>query len=243
MQQRIDSQHDLILTMAMKDLKVLDRIPIELDTTEVLQTLESRTRKISEELIPLMGEAQSILEPKAVYSVLPVVELCDDQVRLSDGRALRSIVLADMLDAGQEIVPYVITVGPRLEERAHADKNLLRTYLLEKIADHALGKACEYLKSYTAKKLGHIISEFSPGSGTGELFAIEQQQVLFNILEPTKNVGVQLTSSYMMVPRKSVSGIFAATREEYVSCAHCPRQCGSRKRPYKGKYQRSRIVK
>jgi len=222
---------------------VIDRIPIELDTEEILQTIESRTRRTSDELVPLIEEARSIIEPAAVYSFLPVVDLKDEEVRLGNGHTLKSIVLSDMLEAGQEIVPYVITVGPRLEERAHADKNLLRTYLLEKIADHALEKAGEYLKAYTGKRLGSIISAFNPGSGTGELFTIEQQQVLFNILEPMENVGVHLTPSYMMVPRKSVSGIFAATREEYVSCAHCPRQCESRKRPYEGEYKRSRIVK
>lgn len=229
--------------MAMKHLTVIDRIPIELNTAEIFQTIESRTRRMSDELVPLVEEARSIIKPTAVYSVLPVIELHDEQVHLDNGHTLRSIVLSDLLEAGQEVVPYVITVGPTLEERAHAEKNLLRTYLLEKIADHALEKAGDYLKSYTGKRLGPIISTFNPGSGTGELFTIEQQQVLFNILEPFKNVGVHLTSSCMMVPRKSVSGIFAATREEYVSCAHCPRQCESRKRPYKGNYRRSRIVR
>jgi hypothetical protein len=225
-------------------LKVIDPVPIELDTVEFLQNLKGRTRTMSGELVPLMEEARSILEPKAVYSFVRVVDLINDQVRLDNGHALRSIVLGDMLQLGQEIVPHVITVGPKLEERVHEVKNLLHAYLLEKIADHALEKASDYLRSYTGRshRLGPIISAFSPGSGTGELFTIEQQEVLFSMLEPAKNVGVHLSPSYMMVPRKSMSGVFAATREEYVSCAHCPRQCESRRRPYKGSYHHSRIT-
>ena len=219
---------------------VIDPIPIVLDAAEFLQSLKGRIPRMSEELVPLIREAGSILEPKAVYSFVRVVALSDDQIRLENGHALKSIVLGDTLEAGQEIVPHVITVGPRLEERASESKNMLRAYLLEKIADHALEKATDYLRSYTGQRLGQIISNFSPGSGTGELFAIEQQDAVFNILEPFKNVGVHLTPSFLMVPRKSVSGVFAATKEEYVACAHCQRQCESRRRPYKGSYQRLR---
>ncbi len=223
-------------------LKVIDPVPIELDTVEFLQTLKGRTRTMNSELVPIMEEAQLILEPKAVYSYVRVVDLNDDKVRLDNGHALSSIILADMLQIGQEIVPYVITVGPKLEERAREGKNLLHAYLLEKIADQALEKACDYLRSHAGGRLGPIISAFSPGSGTGELFTIEQQEVIFSMLEPAKNVGVQLSSSYMMVPRKSVSGIFAATQEEYVSCAYCPRKCESRRRPYQGNYPHSKIT-
>jgi len=195
---------------------------------------------MNDELSPLMEEARSLIEPMAVYSFLPVTNIDDDEVRLDDDFSLMSIVLSDMLEPGQEVVPFVITVGPRLEERAHADKNLLRSYLLEKVADHALGKAEDHLKSHTGRRLGPVISAFNPGSGTGELFTIDQQEVLFKLLDPAKNLGVQLSSSFMMIPRKSISGIFAATREEYVSCAHCPKECESRKTPYRGKYQRAK---
>jgi hypothetical protein len=194
------------------------------------------------ELGPLMEEARSILEPKAVYSFVRVVDLNYDQVHLDNGHSLRSVVLGDILQVGQGIVPYVITIGPKLEERARERKNLLHAYLLEKIADHALEKAADYLRSHTGESLGPIVSTFSPGSGTGELFSIEQQEVIFSILEPAKSVGVRLSSSCMMLPRKSVSGVFAATQEDYVSCAYCPRKCESRRRPYKGNYKHSRIT-
>jgi len=224
----------------MLRLVLTESIPVSLDAGEILQGLQSRTHRMNDELSPLMEEARSLIEPRAVYSFLPVTNIRDEQVRLEGNYSLKSVVLSDMLELCQEIAPYVITVGPRLEERAHADKNLLRSYLLEKIADHALGKAEVYLKSHTGKRLGAIISAFSPGSGTGELFGIDQQEVLFRVLDPAKNVGVHLSSSFMMIPRKSVSGIFAATRKEYISCAHCPKDCESRKTPYVGKYQRSK---
>ena len=220
-------------------MNVIDPIPVELDPIELLHTLKGRTQVMSIEILPLLEEARSIMEPKAVYSFTRVAEIKDDQVRLENGHALRSIVLADMLQTGQEIVPYVITIGARLEGVAREQRNLLHAYLLEKIADRALEKAGEYLRSHAGGRLGPIISTFSPGSGTGELFAIDQQETLFSLLEPYRNVGVHLSSSHMMIPRKSVSGVIAATREEYVACAYCPRRCESRRKPYQGTYQPS----
>jgi len=80
--------------------------------------------------------------------------------------------------------------------------------------------------------LGANVSCFSPGSGTGRLFGIEQQRVLFEILDPKKNIKVELAPSFLMVPRKSVSGIYAVTRQEYFACQYCPRErCQNRKNP------------
>ena len=64
------------------------------------------------------------------------------------------------------------------------------------------------------------------------LFGIEQQKPPFQILDPaTASVGVHLSPSLMMVTRKSVSGVLAATPQEYIARAHCPRQSESRSTP------------
>jgi hypothetical protein len=40
-----------------------------------------------------------------------------------------------------------------------------------------------------------------------------------------------------MVPRKSVSGILAATPKEYDACQYCPRErCMNRRKPFSGEY-------
>jgi len=87
------------------------------------------------------------------------------------------------------------------------------------------------------ESLGDKVSDFGPGEGTGELFGIEQQTVLFRILQPLKSIGVQLTPSYLMIPKKSESGVFAVTDEEYVACQYCPKKCEYRETAFRGKYQ------
>jgi len=213
-------------------------VPVELDAVELLQTMKGVTRRLREELLPLLDQARSKIEPKAVYSIVRVKCLGSDQILLENGYVLRGVVLADMLQTGQDIIPHVITVGSELESMASEEPNLLRAWLFEKVADYALEKSRQYVRVQTTKRLGEVVSVFSPGSGTGELFGLDQQQTLFKVLDPPSNIGVRLTSSCMMVPRKSVSGVFAATREEYVACEYCPRECETRTRPFQGVYQR-----
>ena len=68
--------------------------------------------------------------------------------------------------------------------------------------------------------------------GPGQLdWPIEQQRELFSLLGHVKDsIGVALTESSMMVPRKSISGIIFPTEETFVTCQLCQRnKCPSRK--------------
>jgi hypothetical protein len=147
-----------------------------------------------------------------------------------------------MLHLDQEVIPYVVTIGPKLENEISQEKNLLHSFLMDSIGNYAVRKACAYLKSFAVKRLGSgqgSVSGFSPGTGGGELFGIEEQKSLFRMLDPAVAlIGVCLTSSLMMIPQKSESGVFATTRQEYVACAYCPRaRCDSRSAPYVGEYK------
>ena len=221
-------------------MEVIDPVPLELDAAELAGNL--KPQRLSEEIVTLFERARPLIEPKAVYTTIHVSRFEDDLVYLENGHVLRGIILGDMLGSGQEIIPYVVTIGPKLESEISQEKNLLHSFLLDKIGNYALQKACACLKSLAAERFGNgrgSVSEFSPGTGTGELFGIEQQKSLFRILDPaTASIGVHLTPSLMMVPRKSESGVLAATRQEYIACAHCSRQCESRSAPFVGNYQR-----
>lgn len=219
-------------------MKVIDPVPIELDAGEFLRFPGIRTLK-GQDICQLIEKSRQLIEPKAVFEYVNVTVVDGHEVRLKTGHILRSIVLADMLERGQGVAPYVVTIGPRLERRAseEAKGSILRSWMLDKVGDYALEKASAHLKSRVEEALGGSVSVFSPGSGTGKLFGIDQQKVLFQILSPSESIGVSLTPGCMMVPRKSLSGVLAVTRREYIACQYCPRErCDNRKKPFSGEY-------
>jgi hypothetical protein len=223
-------------------VEVIDSIPLKLDAVELAANIKPET--LAGKLEKLLQRAHPLIEAKAAYATTRVSKFEDDLVYLENGHALRGVVLADMLQSDQEVFPYVVTIGPKLEAEIGNEKNLLGSFLLDEIGNYALHKASVYLRSFAAEALGNgpgVISEFSPGTGTGDLFGLDQQKPLFEMLSPsTSSIGVHLSPSLMMVPRKSESGVFALTHEEYVACAYCSKRCESRSTPFVGGYRRSK---
>ena len=230
----------LVLARAKERLltRVIDPVPLDLDAGDLLRA--AGAGMLREGVVAaLMERCLRLIEPKAVFALVKVTGVEGDEVRLEGGRTLRSMVLADMLECGQVIAPYVVTIGPKLESLGpeEARGNGLRRWILEKVGDYALERASAHLRNRMEDALGGPLSSFSPGGGTSTLFGIEQQETLFHILNPSESVGVRLTPGYVMVPRKSVSGVLAATRREEVVCQYCPSErCGSRNKPFSGLY-------
>jgi hypothetical protein len=225
-------------------MQVVDHIPIKYDEEELLRELKVETLKgKKEEIISLIEESHGLIEPKAVYTHLEVVKIAGKSVCLDSGDVLEGVILADMLKCGQKVAPYVVTLGPKLEDHSSklARDNVFLSFILSKIGDYALEIARGNIKLLVEESLGDKVSDFGPGEGTGELFGIEQQTVLFRILQPFESIGVRLTPNCLMIPKKSESGVFAVTDEEYVACQYCPKKCEYRTSAFRGKYQPRRI--
>jgi len=220
-------------------MKVVDSIPVEIDPKELSRSPEFRRLKGREtEIASLVEKSRGLIKPKAVFTLLEVEDINEDCVQLEGGHALRSLVLSDVLKRGQAVAPYVITIGPELEGEASSmsDRDVFGAWALGRIGDHALGKASFHVKSLIAHELGNGLSSFAPGTGTGKLFGLEQQAVLFQILDPTNSIAVTLTPGYLMIPIKSISGVFTTTMREYDACQYCPRECENRRKPFGGEY-------
>ena len=78
------------------------------------------------------------------------------------------------------------------------------------------------------------LSNMSPGSL--EDWPIAEQTKLFSIFGDTESlVGVRLTESLLMVPRKSISGILFPSEEGFIACRLCERErCPGRRAPFSG---------
>jgi hypothetical protein len=86
----------------------------------------------------------------------------------------------------------------------------------------------------------HIAAAYAPGDmsamNPGSLadWPIEQQRVLFDLFGAgAQQIGVRLSDSLLMVPTKTVSGMYFPTTEHFESCQLCPREhCPGRRAPF-----------
>ncbi len=180
----------------------------------------------------ILAEARPLIKPPAYFRDEFVESRSPDGVVLG-GRPFRSRLLRSHLDKIERVFPYLITIGAELEAAAAAKDDLLDQYALETAADLALAAAGARLEARLRRVFGTgPLSAMNPGSL--EDWPIEEQKPLFYLLgDGPSRLGVRLTDSLLMTPRKSVSGILFASQEAFTSCALCPRpRCQGRRDAY-----------
>ncbi len=213
-------------------MKILEDIRIDLDSKKIGEKLLVQKTGNWGQFRELFEAAQTLITPKATYDVKYIGEKLEDAVVI-DGICFKSRVLRKNLEMVGRVFPYVVTIGPGLEEKADASQDLLEKYYLDTIGNIALIKARKYLEDELRARFAmEGLSLMSPGSL--EDWPIEEQRSLFSLLEGVEGaIGVKLNDSLLMIPRKSVSGIYFPTKTSFYNCQLCPRKhCEGRKAPY-----------
>ena len=215
-------------------MELLDNIPVSLELEKVLEGLHLRkvSKYVEGTMQDLIETVRPIAKPKAIYEVSYVDNKNEDSLYIG-GVKFTSHVVRVNLDKVERVFPYVATCGKELDEIAIPPDDFMKCYYLDAIKEVVLGSAHSYLKNYLTSNyaLGQI-SHMSPGSLAD--WPITQQEELFSIFGNVEDlIGVKLTESFLMVPLKSVSGIYFPTQIEFVSCQLCPREvCSGRRAPY-----------
>jgi len=210
-------------------METLGPIPVNLG----LDVVQAKLRAPRPEAIEtLLSEALSLAEAKASFAVAYIEEKGTDEVVI-DARRFRSRVLRKNLDTVGRVFPAVVTIGSRLEQKADRSEDLLEKYYLDMIGNLILAEARAYVSCHLCRRFAiDTLSWMSPGSL--EDWPLEEQRPLFALLNGVEAaIGVQLTESLLMLPRKSVSGIFFPSETTFFSCRLCPRpRCEGRKARY-----------
>ena len=213
-------------------MEILDNIRVDLNSEKIGAEFLVQKRGNRDQFQRLFEAAKTLITPRAVYGVRYIGEKLEDAVVI-DGISLRSRVLRKNLEMAGRVFPYVVTIGAGLEEKADASHVLLEKYYLYTIGNIALIKARKHLEDeLRAGFATEGLSFMSPGSL--EDWPIEEQRPLFSFLEGVESaIGVKLNQSLLMIPRKSVSGIYFPTKTTFYNCQLCPRKdCEGRKAAY-----------
>ncbi len=134
-------------------------------------------------------------------------------VLLDNGTVFRSKVLARYVGESKELFLFGATLGSRVD-------SALRRMALISVAEAGAGQAvaAALIETYCddcCAKLQKQLPErkqlkwrFSPGYGD---WSLEEQRILFPVLDCAHTIGLTLTDSCMMAPVKSVTAVMAIT--------------------------------
>ena len=147
-------------------------------------------------------------------------------VKLDNGTVFHSKALARYVGNAKELFLFGATLGSRVDIA-------LRRMALTSVAEAGAGQAvaaalietyCDDCCAELQKQLPEgkqLKWRFSPGYGD---WPLEEQKILFPVLDCAHTIGLTLTESCMMAPVKSVTAVMAITEtaaQANNKCLHC----------------------
>ena len=200
-----------VLTSLNHD-KILRALQIT-DREQMTETLDAQIRRC--EAVVLRCAV-----PRSVIRILTVREFAP----LFQGNDI-----ARLLDGCGEVVLMALTIGTEVERRLMREEvtNMSNAYLLDVCASQAVEEAADDLEQKLREKIlgdgKYLTNRFSPGYGD---YPIALQRMVLEYLNAGRAIGLTLTSSGLMVPRKSITAVMGISEEPkpdvYGTCSNCP---------------------
>ena len=185
----------------------------------------------------LLWKLNMLMTPQLHYQPSKIDSIDSPEVVIEGGRVFRSFKLSKVLADCEEIICFVATIGGGAEKeiaRLSHRNRLSDAYVLDSLGSVAVEKVVERFHQnmtirYESKGKG-LTLRFSPGYCD---WPVTEQKNLFKLFNPDV-IDVELLDSYLMAPRKSISGVFGiyhdSRKRPYNPCVDCQREhCTARR--------------
>ena len=197
-----------------------------LNMNEILKYLGFRGQELTEEIAAQIrrctDEVLAAATPRLTYRHAP----------LEDGAVLGVTFAGNdiprMLEPCEEVVLFGATLGPGVERlmMRYEVVNAADSVIMDACASTAIENICNNFESDMRRAVEaegrYLTDRFSPGYGD---LPIAEQPKFFALLDMTRRIGVSLTPTTIMVPRKSVTAIMGIARTPQPhrppDCEHC----------------------
>lgn len=153
-----------------------------------------------DKLIETMDEAEknliSVVLPKAIYRVIEI-----DDINLK-GKSIEK-----HLNNCHSIILMAVTLGAGVDMllRRIQVTDMAMAVILDTGASTLVEQYCDaFEKIIEAEIKGYTTSRFSPGYGD---YPVTEQSYIIKLLDASKRIGLNVTSSNLMIPKKSVTAI------------------------------------
>jgi hypothetical protein len=174
-----------------------------------------------------LRDAAPLLAPRVTYQRILVRSLRHERLLLAEGRVLEGPLIAQHLRGASEVVGAVCTVGEWIDEAVSAafEGDPVFALALDGLGSGAVealatAAAARFESEAAAEGLEATIP-LSPGMVGWPVDKGQPQ--LMDLLDPTE-AGIRLSSSGMMIPRKSISFVLGIGREVRAlgrTCDYC----------------------
>ena len=209
-----------------------------INTNEVLLYLGYRGGEVTPELEAQIENAAALMmktaRPKLTYRIFP---LDSDRMVGTDFTPEGQDIRQHLSDC-ESAVLMAVTLGPDVETLLMRTevKDMAQALILDSCASTAVENVCDNFegdlrRQYETQGL-YLTDRFSPGYGD---MPISQQRQFCELLDTRRRIGLAVSASGIMIPRKSVTAILGVSDKPRTfrssGCAACSmfRSCAIRK--------------
>lgn len=169
----------------------------------------------------------SLLHPRVFYEIYKAKGVQHERLLLNDGLQIESKLVVQHLAGSEKVVVILATIGDELEQQISKiwDDNMVYALALDGAGSAAVealaNAACQYFENQAVEEGLQASIPLSPGMVDWSV--AEGQPQIFKLLDKSAEA-VQLTSSCIMVPKKSLTmlmGIGAGLKSSGRTCDYC----------------------
>ncbi len=219
------------------------------DTKKILKLLGAETPRssshyVNKKIDSFARTSDRLIKPRLTYRVASFTTAGTCLV-FENGSTVSSARLSRIMRGCTEAVCFAATVGRGVEERIrHCNRRgkYAEASILDAIGSVAAEETAEQfftdMRRMAARRNQAVTIRFSPGYCD---WPVTDQKDLLGLLD-IESVGMSLTESCLMQPRKSVSGIFGIMKPGsldtnpalYIPCTDCGKKgCSARRAAYR----------
>ncbi len=193
--------------------------------------------RLNPQLEKLLLEKRAIcisnIQPKAIYLNYEIEKIIGERVYFKSGNIFTGPNISKILAGSKYSTIFITTLGSmtdKIIKDVSDSGDMLATIIMDAITTELLGilgnNLGEIIKKEGIREKGWgSTCTYSPGQYK---WTIEEQKEIFSMIDGNK-IGVELNKSCLMVPFKSISGIYGfgpvdSIDKTRVACDLCPRE-------------------
>lgn len=197
-------------------MNILEDINPEITKEQVCRLLgygkgKRLSRQISSRINKYIERAYSLIKPQITYKEKKIKKIEKGSVMLEENLVLNSSRLSKSLKKCDRATVFLATIGKEIDYKINTlmkQKSITDAYIFDAIGSIAVEETVDVFQKrfdvITRTRKESTTLRFSPGYCD---WPVQEQKKIFQIIDNTL-IDVQLSSSCLMIPRKSISGIF-----------------------------------
>lgn len=206
---------------------------ISIDREEVLRYLEYKGQDIDNNLVEIIEECRNIakdrINPRYTFRIYSIKQKYKGIIELEGTNLiLESNDLYEILKDCNECILMAATLGINIEKdiKKYSCTELTKGIIIDSCATTAIEEVCDRVQNEIENNIlkngQYLTFRYSPGYGD---LSIEKNTEILNILNGQKEIGLTITNSGIMIPRKLVIAIIGITdkkvEQDKTSCSTC----------------------